>query len=226
MILERRYRIVSTIFADRKGWGKLLDIGCGNGAQTRLFRSGASRIVGLDILPLPEAEGAVARESFDFIRGEAAHLPFGTEVFDSVTAFEVLEHLPDDHQAVIEATRLLKPGGVFIFTVPNKWWIFETHGAVLPGLNWIPWNRLPFLGWLPTQLHERIARARTYTMHRALDLLRNTGLVSVQHSYITAPLDVLPDCALRSLLRWSVFRRDVTRNPLLAVNLFIAARKG
>ena len=31
-----------------------------------------------------------------------------------------------------ECLRVLKPGGRFIISVPNKWWIFETHGADLP----------------------------------------------------------------------------------------------
>ena len=42
------------------------------------------------------------------------------EVFDCVIVFDVLEHIHDDNKALREINRILKPGGVAIFTVPQK----------------------------------------------------------------------------------------------------------
>ncbi len=225
LILERRYRIISSVIGGRLKDARMLDIGCGNGVQTVYFKDDVRRLVGLDMIPLQQTETPVDGAAFDFIRGGALELPFKSDLFDVVTSIEVLEHLPDDGQAVSEAARVLKPGGVFFLTVPNKWWLFESHGAMVPGLNWIPWNRVPFIGWLPRQIHERFARARTYTMKRAISLVKSHGLEPFSSGYITAPLDVLPDNALRRWLRRNVFNKDNTKNPFLAVNLFVVGRK-
>src|SRR2546423_89000 len=45
-------------------------------------------------------------------------LPFGDGAFDVVCAFEVLEHIPDDDQALAEIARVLRPGGALVFSVP------------------------------------------------------------------------------------------------------------
>jgi SAM-dependent methyltransferase len=224
-ILERRYRIVRNIFGERLKDSVLLDIGCGNGAQTVFFKDNVKRLIGLDVFSAYEAETSVERNCFEFVRGNALNLPFKTDSIDVVTAFEVLEHLPDDRQAVQEIARVLKPGGVFFFSVPNKWWLFESHGASVPGLSWIPWHRVPFFGWLPRPIHERLAKARTYTLGRARRLIDEFGFKPIADGFITAPLDVLGDSALKWLLKKLVFRRDTTRNPFLAVNLFVASQK-
>ncbi|MEX2605708.1 MAG: methyltransferase domain-containing protein [Kiritimatiellia bacterium] len=46
-------------------------------------------------------------------------LPFEDSSFDGVIATEVLEHLPNHSAIIAEVGRILKPGGVFIFTTPN-----------------------------------------------------------------------------------------------------------
>jgi SAM-dependent methyltransferase len=43
---------------------------------------------------------------------------FASETFDMVVACEVLEHVPDAEMAEREVVRILKPGGVYFFTVP------------------------------------------------------------------------------------------------------------
>ena len=90
------------------------------------------------------------------------------EKFDRIISFEVIEHLKDENnvKAYYEA---LKDGGLAAISVPNKWWIFETHGTRLPLL---PWNRVPFFPWLPKPIHERFANARIYTKKRIKNLLK------------------------------------------------------
>lgn len=57
--------------------------------------------------------------SVDGIRHEdVMNLSFPDEVFDRVLSFDVLEHVPDPDLAFCELYRVLKPGGVFIFSVP------------------------------------------------------------------------------------------------------------
>lgn len=46
------------------------------------------------------------------------HLPFGDKTYDFVFASHVLEHIPDDHKAISEIRRILKPNGMAILPVP------------------------------------------------------------------------------------------------------------
>lgn len=226
LILQRRYNLARRILGEGFRWGRLLDIGCGNGAQTRFFARQADFTAGIDITPMNQTESPVLDAGIAFTRGDTLRLPFASDSFDAVTTFEVLEHVPDDAAMLGEIYRVLKPGGTLILSAPNRWWVFETHGANVPGFNWLPWNRMLLLSWLPKGLHDRVAKARIYRRRELTGLIEAAGFQVVDSGYITAPLDVLPDCALRDFLRWAVFRGDTTRNPLLAVNLWVVGRKG
>lgn len=50
--------------------------------------------------------------------GEITALPYGDESFDLVVACDVIEHVTDDRRVFAELTRVLKPGGRLIFSVP------------------------------------------------------------------------------------------------------------
>jgi SAM-dependent methyltransferase len=56
--------------------------------------------------------------------GQMEKIPFEKSFFDHVFAFEVLEHTEDDFLALKEVYRVLKPGGVFVFSVPlqRRFW--------------------------------------------------------------------------------------------------------
>jgi SAM-dependent methyltransferase len=203
----------------------MLDLGCGNGAQTILFKDSVRKLVGVDYVSIVKSETPVPSGALRFIQASGEALPVRDASIDLVTSFEVLEHVGNDQTTVAQVAGILKPGGYFLFSVPNKWWLFESHGASVPGLNGIPWNRVPFVGWFPSTIHERFARARTYTMSRAIRLAANAGLTVVKTGYITAPLDVLPEGRLRSGLRKTLFRSVTTNSPFLAVNLFVCCQK-
>lgn len=62
--------------------------------------------------------------------GEISALPFGDAAFDLVLACDVLEHTADDRRAFRELTRVLRPGGVLVFSVPlhpAQWTVFDDH---------------------------------------------------------------------------------------------------
>ena len=49
---------------------------------------------------------------------DVQHLTYNDASFDVITHTEVLEHVPDDRRAFVELRRVLKPGGIMLFTVP------------------------------------------------------------------------------------------------------------
>jgi SAM-dependent methyltransferase len=110
---------------------RVLDMGCGAGRHAfALYRRGA-HVVALDLdeAELKDVAGmfAAMREagevpggaSAQAVRGSAYALPFADASFDRVIAAEVLEHLPQDEQAMAELFRVLKPGGLVAVTVPR-----------------------------------------------------------------------------------------------------------
>lgn len=223
-LLRRRDRLARR-FIDPAG-KKLLDYGCGNGAQTMTFAPDAAEIMACDIMPggLEAMEREARTRGITTIRPvliDGETIPSGAGVFDAAYSFEVLEHVRDERRTLREIRRVLKPGGDFLITVPNKWWVFETHGARLPVL---PWNRVPFFSWLPTPLHRRWAHARIYRRPQILRLLQEEGFDVLASAYVTAPMDALPVPALQRLLRRTVFRHDSTPVPFLATAIMVHTR--
>ena len=100
----------------------ILDLGCGNGRMLGILRPSLpphAKIIGIDIDPL-ETSLAEGTGLFDqVICGSAETLPFETASFDAVIANSVLEHVGPIRKVIDEVGRILKPGGLFIVTVPG-----------------------------------------------------------------------------------------------------------
>jgi SAM-dependent methyltransferase len=111
--------------------GNLLDIGCGKRPYSLVYDSLVENSVGTEVEFSPH--GIVAADVICF--GEA--LPFKPSCFDTVLCTEVLEHTKKPFQVINEVTRVLKPGGTLILSVPfiyplheapNDYWRFTPHG--------------------------------------------------------------------------------------------------
>jgi SAM-dependent methyltransferase len=85
----------------------VLDVGCGDGALRRALGS-ETRWLGVDRSPT-----MLRRAPRPAVRGDACRLPFRDASFGSVAALWMLYHLPDPLEAVGEAHRVLRPGGLF-----------------------------------------------------------------------------------------------------------------
>lgn len=109
---------------------RILEVGGGTSGLTALLYPRA-RIVSAD---LERGHGAAAAygERAPFLCADATRLPFRDGVFDAVTFFDVLEHIPDDGAALREATRVLVPGGVILVTAPNERWRFPYYPMLAP----------------------------------------------------------------------------------------------
>lgn len=222
-IITRRVNLVKQIpdFCGKNY--TLLEIGCGNGATMLHLCGNMKSVHGVDIfdhtgkLKKEIAEKHISNCTTQVIDVEREDL---AEKYDRLICFEVIEHFNDD-ASISRFHRWLKPGALCAFSVPNKWWIFETHGARLPLL---PWNRIPFFSWLPTPLHERWANARIYTRHRFVKLLEDNGFEVMDVKFITAPMDVLKDGWLKRFVVKNIFNTETTTNPLLSTSIFVVAR--
>lgn len=103
--------------------GNLVDIGCGKMPYKEyiLNNSQVNNYVGLDI----ESAIEYAKDVKPDFTWDGVSMPFGNNSFDCAFGTEVLEHCPDTEMILSEVYRVLKPGGVFFFTVPFLWNLHE-----------------------------------------------------------------------------------------------------
>jgi 2-polyprenyl-3-methyl-5-hydroxy-6-metoxy-1,4-benzoquinol methylase len=99
---------------------RILDMGCGNGALTATLARAGWRVTGIDTSPSGIRIAQRTYSNVDFFRADAtAPLEgFRADSFDAVISVEVIEHVPEPRQLVRNARRLLKPGGIVVFTTP------------------------------------------------------------------------------------------------------------
>jgi SAM-dependent methyltransferase len=93
--------------------GSILDIGCGSKPYEILFKN-STKYIGLDI----EVSGHDHLNSKVDIYYDGITLPFDDASFDNVVCFEVLEHVFNFNELVVEIHRILRPGGKLLITVP------------------------------------------------------------------------------------------------------------
>jgi ubiquinone/menaquinone biosynthesis C-methylase UbiE len=105
--------------------GAILDVGCGRGFLLKQLRGRAhagSTFFGVDIsqklCDIAKANNPEAQITV----GDAEALPYEDNSFDFVFMTEALEHMLSFDKALSEVGRVLRPGGVFIVTVPNRDW--------------------------------------------------------------------------------------------------------
>ena len=113
------------------GARRVLDVGTGEGQVARLaIASGAATVVGVDPTEAQVLEAVARGGGPSYVRSGAAGLPFHDASFDVVVACLVFEHIADVDTAIAEVSRVLEPGGRFLFFLnhpllqtPNSGWI-------------------------------------------------------------------------------------------------------
>ena len=125
-----RYRFETVIkFMHDSSEKKLLDYGCGNGLFLKyLHDNGWSMslngfdpymIVSDDTKKL-ESRGINLQKSFENV---------DNTTYDFVTALDVIEHIEDDKQALIDIRKILTPNGKLLLIIPSHPWLYSLHDA-------------------------------------------------------------------------------------------------
>lgn len=119
--LSPGWRPATEVYADlvrahlRLG-SRVLDLGCGRGGLVEQLSHPLNQIAGVDPdeLSLREHRLALPRTV-----GLSDSLPFASNTFDVAFASWLLEHLERPLSTFNQISRVLKPGGVFVFITPN-----------------------------------------------------------------------------------------------------------
>jgi ubiquinone/menaquinone biosynthesis C-methylase UbiE len=103
----------------------VVDVASGTGYGADFMASCAQpvKIYGLelDTKAVAYAKSKYQSNKVEFQQGSITDMPFPDDFCDVLTSFETLEHVEDEHQQLREIQRVLKPGGYYIFSTPNKW---------------------------------------------------------------------------------------------------------
>lgn len=100
-----------------------LDIGCGEGHNTRLLARSGAAVTAVDISDVfvQSARRLEAQEplGIDYLQASAVELPFPEATFDFATGFMSFMDVPETESVLAEACRVLKPGGFLQFSITH-----------------------------------------------------------------------------------------------------------
>jgi SAM-dependent methyltransferase len=136
-------------------------VGCHSGFWLHQQTGGCDARVGCDLEPV------ALYPDIQYAKCDARKLPFAADSFDLCTAWDVLEHVPDDQAMVQELSRVLRPGGRARLSVPHK------QIAIFPPflMPWFHrrWQHTVRTGYTPREL-ESLAGAGGFGECEVIDL--------------------------------------------------------
>jgi ubiquinone/menaquinone biosynthesis C-methylase UbiE len=185
------------------GLGKdILSIGCGIGADLKRLKTVDNKTLGVDPSKEFMTIGKKCKNADDFTQGIGENLPLKDKSFDLILLFEVLEHSINPTDLIKEIYRVLKPGGLLFLTVPNRFFVFETHGAKVCNTTiFLGGIGVPFFSMFPNSIRRKYERARIYDEADVSSLLRENGFDLINTEYLMPPLDVMRNTSLVSSMR-------------------------
>ncbi|MBK6710107.1 MAG: class I SAM-dependent methyltransferase [Chloroflexi bacterium] len=195
------------------GRGLLLDIGCGKGRFLATAVKHHWQVYGTDV-SATQVSAAQARYGLDIFHGELETAQFLENSFNVVTAWHVLEHLSKPHLIVQEVHRILAPGGIFVFEVPN----LASWQASIGRENWfqldVPRHLIHYTILGMTKLVEQ----HDFQVKEIHTLAVELGFFGMLQSTINR-LGILPP---NSLFQWLKKSRPYSL-PIVLANIFLAA---
>lgn len=130
----------------------VLEVGFGEGYGTNILSKSVkvATITGIDV-DLNSTKNASSKYksdklSYKHFNGEK--IPFKDNYFDTVVSFQVIEHIQNDVNYIYEIYRVLKSGGIFILTTPNRTYRLRSGQK--------PWNKFHIREYNSTTLRETL----------------------------------------------------------------------
>jgi ubiquinone/menaquinone biosynthesis C-methylase UbiE len=149
--------------------GRVLDVGCGTGVMVEsvVARGGTFEGVELSASMLDEAQKKYAGYTgVTFVHGNVEALRLPSDCYDQVICMGLIEYLNTADLALLEISRVLRPSGTAVITVPKRFHIDRLTialtapiRALFRALGIFSADRLPRLRLQPAELDLAAARA-------------------------------------------------------------------
>lgn len=108
---------------------RVLDCGAGMGGFLQGLAKIGQRVFATDI-DLDSVRHCAERGCAESVVSNGYALPYADASFDLVCMFDTIEHIPDDHRAMAEVVRVLKPGGFVFVSVPAYQFLYANNDRV------------------------------------------------------------------------------------------------
>ncbi|MHA1776520.1 MAG: methyltransferase domain-containing protein [Promethearchaeota archaeon] len=125
---KAKFNLIKKQLGDRS-FQNALDIGC-SGNSILPFLPHIKRRFYFDIARSPLTQFLQPKGNFPVI-GMLEQLPFLDETFDFIAALDVIEHIFHDSIAAAEISRILKPGGILLVSVPHSMKYFTYQDSII-----------------------------------------------------------------------------------------------
>jgi len=182
---QRRLEMILRAAGERIN-GRVLENGCGVGMYVEHLTPYGGIVIGLEYNFERAAEAHTRSERILNAAGEG--LPFPDATFDLMLSHEVIEHVQDDRQAVVEMVRTLKPGGRLALFCPNRGYPFETHGIYWRGKY--HFGNIPLVNYLPRKWRDHLApHVRVYSKRDLEKLFAGLPICVLECSVIFGAYD-------------------------------------
>jgi len=130
-------RVLREVVGD-EGLGICTELCCGTGEAFALFEQSIESGVGVDVSSsmLTKAQQSFQTSQLSFVQGDATLLPLAADAFDTVVMLGGIHHVPDRNALFQQVSRVLKPGGIFIFREPvSDFWLWRFLRAIVYRLS-------------------------------------------------------------------------------------------
>lgn len=116
----RNALIVAMLRRHAPNLSSYLEVGCGTGFVVKGVRDEFpnARLIGSELFIEGLSFAARRNPDAEFVQMDAQSIPYVDE-FDVAAAFDVLEHIADDERVIANVFTAVRPGGLFIATVPQ-----------------------------------------------------------------------------------------------------------
>ena len=133
------------------GQKRVLEVGCGYGRLLNLFQQQGWETYGVE--PGPQASQLARQRGHKVFTGELLEAKYQSAFFSSVVFCQSLEHIPNPLEVLLEAYRILSPGGILAVDVPNA----NSIDARFFGSAWDAWV-VPYhlYHWTPSSLKKAV----------------------------------------------------------------------
>jgi SAM-dependent methyltransferase len=160
-----------------KRGGRLLEIGCANGLfLDAMRRTGNWQVQGVETSKTA-ARHAQEQLALDIWNGSLQEAQFPEDRFDAIAMWDVLEHVHDPQETLLEIQRVLKPDGALVLRLP----LLDSWDRRLFGRYWVGWDAPRHLSTFSLSTLKQMLEQTGFRLERAS---------SISGSYPTFALSV------------------------------------